>query len=223
MILSRKSPGAYENNAFQAHNVSGFETCDDLLIATASYVLAVDTGTVTSASKISLGGTEYDFESAITLGTAAAAMKLKTAIRAVLFGLGYDNRSVTVTQDGTTLMVETGLSEIKFDYLEVAGNAFQAKVARTHGDFKGEGDKSETLVGARISGTNLSVSVAATVGVTSINVTGANVTTFSGSPARGIANTPTTVAAGASTSLTVVVTYDDATTASFTVPVTNFG
>lgn len=222
MILLRKSPGAHQDNALQVHQVSGFEECDDLLIAVARYKASIDTAAVASVSKISLGGTEYSFEAAIALGTEAGAMKLKDAIRVILNTLGYDNRDFVVKQTGTTLTVDTAFSQISFDYLEAAANAFQVKAARSYGDFKGGGDASETMVGADIVGSKVIVSVGATIGVASIAVTSADITDFDGPAAEGKVTTPHSLSAGASTSLAVVVTYADATTATFTVPATYY-
>ena len=222
MILLRKAPGAHEDNALQIHGTSGFCCGDDMHIVVARYEARIDTATVTTVSKISLGGTEYDFDAPITLGTEAGATKLEEAIKSILNTLGYDNRSFVVKQVGTTLIVETSLSQISFDYLEAAANAFEVKAARSYGDFKGAGDPAETIVGADIVNDELIVSVGATVGVAIIDVSSADITDYVGPASEGKVITDHAVAAGSSTTLTVTVTYSDATTAVFTLDVTNY-
>lgn len=223
MILKRKNGTAHTGNALQIPEVAGFCCGDVAVAAVCRYKTVIDTdAALTAASKIALGGTEYNFAQSIALGTDAGAKLLQEAIEAVLYQIGYTGDGVVVTQVGTDIVIETSFSQIVFNYLQVSGNAFRSIDCVQYGDFKADGAKADTKVGATVVGTVLTVKVGATVDVTNVAVSGTSVTTKSAAAPGGKLTTPTVLALDATTSLTVVVTYADATTASFTVPVTRY-
>ena len=221
MILKRKNPNAHRQNALQFTESDGICCADGTNEVVCRYTLTLATGTVGTLSKIGIDGQEYNFATAVPTTTREGARLVKESIEAVLYQLGYTSDGIGVSLIGTKLIVSTALSLAAFDYLEAAGNAFQKTACRTIGDFKGPGDKADTEVGAEIIRGELVVQIGSTVDVINARVTSTNTTTYDGPVSGGIVRTPTAIASGATEDVTVVVTYADSTTASFTVSVTN--
>ena len=223
MILKRKNPNAHRENALQFTESDGICCEDGSNAVVCRYKATIDTGTVTSLSKISIGGTEYNFATAVATGTAEGARKIKESIEGVLYQLGYTSHGIGVTLLGTDLIVETSLSLVAFDYLEVAGNAFDKLACRSIGDYKATGSNDDTDVGAYYDDGDAVVTIGATKTIKSVAVTGTGVTAYDGPASGGVVRTPVTLAADASVELTVVVTYADDTTSSHTVTIVNRG
>lgn len=219
-ILKRKNPNAHRNNALQLSDTIDLCCGDKAAVVVCQYSLSVDSGDLASASKISLGGSEYSFAAAVALTATNAAVLLQEAINAAVYAAGYTSDDVAVSKSGDVLTITTSNSQLEFDYLQADTTPFLPVTCEAFGDFKTK-DKAETKVAAYVDDTEVVVVFGALLGVTNVRVTGTSVTTYSEAPpANGVVRTATALAADASSTLTIVLTYADGTTASFTRTVT---
>lgn len=217
-ILKRKNPSAHRGNALQISEVADMCCGDKAATVVCQYTLSVDTGTVAAADTISLGGSQFAFPS-VSLTADNGAELLQEAINAAVYSAGYTGDDIAVSKDGTTVTITTSLSQLEFDYLQAEANSFTATTCQAFGDVKSK-DKGETKVFAYVEGDDVVVILGALLGISNVNVTGTSVTTFDGAPTEGKVTTATALADGATSELTIVVTYDDAATATFTRSVT---
>mgnify|MGYP000421303865 FL=1 len=117
MILKKKNPQASPQNALQIREIDGL-CCGDVAKAiVCRYAVEVDTSSVTTASKISLGGVEFAFGLSIDLTTEKGVMMLVQKIRQALAEAGYTQDGIDYTITGNTLRLEAYYSQITFDYL----------------------------------------------------------------------------------------------------------
>lgn len=147
MILKKKNPNSNTENALQILAVDGFCCDDPIKTIVCKYNLVIDITSVTSASLISLGGTEYPFHSgAVPTNTEAGRTALVAEIKAVLTSIGYTNDGIELALNGNNLTIAVWYSQISFDYLEAAGNAFTKAECKVHGDILSGTDCCTTFV-----------------------------------------------------------------------------
>ena len=133
MILKRKNPNANRDNVLQITTLDGLCCGDDVRAILCVYEATVDTSSVTTASLVSIGGTEYAFGMAISLTTEAGRKLLKAAIKDALHEAGYTTDGVEFSVTGDDLTITTGYSQVAFDYLQAAGNAFAKTTCKAVG------------------------------------------------------------------------------------------
>jgi hypothetical protein len=117
MILERKNPAANPDNMLKlGSNVPG---CADPAegVFVCKYLAEIDVTSVTTASKIQIGGVDYPFGQTFNLN-ASDTTPLVDAIKAALVSAGFISSGVIATLSGDTLTVETAYSEAVFNHLE---------------------------------------------------------------------------------------------------------
>jgi hypothetical protein len=137
MISQRLNPRASSSNALQFLGIHAL-CCETALRALyCKYRATIDTSSVSTATLISLGGKEYAFGMVIDLTTANGRDKLKAAVEDALAEAGYTQDGVAYTVDGNNLTIDTGFSQIAFDYLGVSANTFDKYECQIIGDSGG--------------------------------------------------------------------------------------
>ena len=170
MIKRRKNPNASVYNALQITTADGICCGDDTPVIVCDYSVTFDSGTLTAATQISLGGTVYVFSQSCATGTAAGRAALKTEIMAALAAAGYTQDGVTITVSGNNVTVKLEASQLVGTYLQSGSYPFVKSNCQATGDFKGGNCDFTVTSNAATSGTFIITPISTDTRITNIVV-----------------------------------------------------
>ena len=133
MAIKQRNPEASMNNALKLEGADGICCGDETPVTVNDYTLALNTGSVATATSIRIAGVTYAFAATYSTTTSQGRRDICDAIAAQLNALGYTKVRVTVSFSSPTATFVVHRSQVVITGLNNSGNAFSAGANQQYG------------------------------------------------------------------------------------------